>query len=93
MLNNTKTNILIFVIGLFLICGCTDATIGKFKALGDSAHVTCFSGGKLIYEGCSTGKVKSESSSDGYYFQDKRTKKVMEVSGNCVIIYDSKECN
>jgi len=67
--------------------GCTDATFGKLKALGDSASVQCYSGGKLIYKGFSTGKVASEANSDGYYFIDRDLNLPVEVSGNCVIVY------
>lgn len=67
---------------------CTDARMGKITALGDNAKVECYSGGKLIYSGISTGKVNSELDSDGYLFVDKKTGKYMEVSGECVITYD-----
>ena len=73
---------------VFLGIGCTDARWGKFTALGNPASVLCYSGGKLIYSGKSTGKVVSEASSDGYFFRDAKSGKVMEVSGNCVITYD-----
>ena len=67
--------------------GCSDAQWGKLGAYGDSATITCYSGGKLIYNGESTGKVISEKSSDGYFFKDKKDGKLKEVSGNCVIAY------
>ena len=70
-----------------LVSGCTDARWGKMQALGGSASVKCYSGTRLIYEGQSTGKVVSEANSDGYNFVDSKTKKLMEVSGNCVILY------
>lgn len=73
---------------LFLFVGCTDAQLGKIGALGDSAKVECWSGGKMIYSGVSSGKISSESNSDGYNFVDTKTNKFMEVSGNCVITYD-----
>jgi len=79
-------------IPIIMICllalGCTDATFGKFASLGNSAHVKCYSGGELIYEGNSTGKVISEQSSDGYFFRDQQSGDMMEVSGNCVITYN-----
>ncbi len=66
---------------------CTDAKWGKFQALGGKANVKCYSGGIVIYEGSSTGKVISEANSDGYNFVDADSKKLMEVSGECVITY------
>jgi hypothetical protein len=79
--------ILFIVITLFILASCTDAGIGKMTSLGGSADVRCWSGGQLIYEGESTGKVESELDSDGYFFRDKKTNEFMEVSGNCVINY------
>lgn len=70
-----------------LTTGCTDAQIGKLSAYGGSAKIKCFSAEKLIFEGISTGKVTSESSSDGYFFVDSADNKLKEVSGNCVIEY------
>ena len=67
---------------------CTDAQMAKLGGLGNEASVKCWSGTKVIYEGTSTGKVQSEADSDGYFFKDKATGKLMEVSGNCVITYE-----
>ena len=66
----------------------TDATRSKIMAFGSGATIKCYSGGVVIYEGKSTGKIKSEEYSDGYYFKDAADKKLKEVSGNCVIAYD-----
>ena len=78
----------IFVIGaLFALAGCTDATIAQLGAYGDAADIKCYSGTALIYDGRSTGKVESPQGSDGYLFKDAATRKLTEVSGNCVITY------
>lgn len=75
---------------LGFVVGCTDASWGKFTALGDSAAVECWSGGQLIYKGRSTGKVRSEANSDGYFFVDAKDGLTKEVSGNCIISYGDK---
>lgn len=80
--------VLLLIVSMFCIVSCTDAGCGKLTSLGSSARVECFSGGKLIYSGESTGKVLSEKNSDGYYFKDKLDGKMKEVSGNCVIVYN-----
>lgn len=80
-------NVIIGIAAVVAVTGCTDAGMGKFASLGSSASITCYSGGKLIYEGRSTGKVKSEENSDGYYFVDQSDGKLKEVSGNCIITY------
>ena len=67
--------------------GCTDATIGKIKVLGSCGKITCYSGGKIIFAGESTGKIRSEKNSDGYFFVNKKTGLMMEVSGDCIITY------
>lgn len=78
---------------VLLVCcsltACTDAQKGKLSALGGSAVVTCYSGDKLIFQGESTGKVSNSAQSDGYYFIDKSDGKLKEVSGNCVVVYNS----
>jgi hypothetical protein len=79
---------IITVLGIMLL-GCTDGQFAKLQALGGKGSIRCYSGGKMIYEGESTGKIQSESSSDGYYFVDKADGKLKEVSGNCVISYRS----
>lgn len=73
-----------------LLTGCTDAWKGKIKALGNHAHVVCYSGNTKIYDGKSTGKVKSEANSDGYYFIPVGSALPIEVSGNCIITYLSE---
>ena len=78
---------IVLIINIILIA-CTDAQMAKLGGLGNEASVKCWSGTKVIYEGKSTGKVQSEADSDGYFFKDKATGKLMEVSGNCVITYE-----
>lgn len=70
-----------------LLFGCTDAKMGKFMALGNDAKVTCYSGGKVIYDGVSSGKIENQESSDGYYFTPKGESLAVEVSGDCIIKY------
>ena len=80
---------LILALTALTVVGCTDAQQGKISALGGTASVLCYSGEKLIYQGESTGKVSNSESSDGYYFIDRADNKLKEVSGNCVITYNS----
>ena len=74
------------------VSACSDANISALKAWGDEAVVLAYSGGTLTYAGISTGKVDSESSSDGYYFNDKcQGGKLVEVGGDVNIIRPSTE--
>lgn len=79
----------LILVGLLALSttACTDAGVAKITSLGDSATIQCYSAEKLIFSSESTGKVRSEADSDGYYFVDKADGKLKEVSGNCIITY------
>ena len=67
------------------LAGCTDAAVSQFSALGEAGEVVCYSGGREIYKGRSTGKIKTEGQSDGYFFRDSSTGKLTRVTGDCII--------
>ena len=73
---------LILVLTLF---ACQDSEIAEWKSLGDPGNITCYSGGQVIYEGVSTGKIATEQDSDGWKFMDSKTDRLVRVSGECVI--------
>ena len=83
-----KALLVLAVFGLF--ASCTDAEWAQYGALGDPARIQCYSGTQLIFDGHSTGKVKNPEGSDGYQFMDAKTGWLVEVSGNCIITYDTK---
>ena len=76
---------LILIAMVASLAACTDAKIKQFTTLGDPGEITCYSGGEVIYEGKSTGKINSEQHSDGWFFEDASTHKLIRVSGDCVI--------
>ena len=87
---NHEENCLVSFFVIFSL-GCSDAftsAVGS-SLLGTNARITCHSGGVIIFDGCSTGKVHSEAQSDGYYFRDAETNRLVEVSGECFIDYDA----
>lgn len=77
-----RTLSLLFVL---LAAGCSNAEIAQWSSLGDAGEITCYSGGVVIYSGRSTGKISTEAQSDGWYFQDASTGKLVRLSGDCVI--------
>ena len=77
----------LFIVGAVLAASCTDTQMSELSAYGDPANVTCYSGGVVVFEGRSTGKVSSSTSSDGYLFRDASTRRLTEVSGDCVLQY------
>jgi len=72
-------------IGIIFLIGCTDAQYEKAAGLGNEFKVELYSGGVCVKTWVSTGKVISEKKSDGYYFKDKASGKLIEVSGTVVI--------
>lgn len=81
------------VLGLLVLLsltGCSNANMAAMSAWGKVHKVTCYSGGVLIYQGETTGKIENEQGSDGYYFQDDKTHLFVTVSGNCVITVDNR---
>lgn len=64
---------------------CTDATRSSIGSFGNPAMVKCYSGGKIIYDGESSGRVSSTEYSDGWEFRDKKSGKFIRVSGDCVV--------
>jgi hypothetical protein len=80
-----KTGVVALFIAL-VMGSCTDATKAKFGGLGDEFKIEMLNcDGTVAREWISTGKVQSEANSDGYYFMDKATGKLIEVTGRLVI--------
>jgi hypothetical protein len=69
--------------------GCTQAEMERYAALGKESHVICYSGGEVIYDGWSTGRVISPQNSDGWQFEEKSSGNLVEVSGDCVLRVES----
>ena len=63
---------------------CTDAEKSKLGGYGDTFTVKVL-GPDTVITYHSTGKVISEKESDGYYFTNRETGKLVEVSGNIII--------
>lgn len=81
---NMFRNLLLGIMFAFYI-SCTDAQCAGVGAFGTAGHIVCYSGGKVIYEGDSTGKIETETHSDGWNFKDAKTGKFIRVSGQCLI--------
>jgi hypothetical protein len=70
---------------LLVLTGCTGGQIASLQAYGQKHHIKQFSGGQQVGEWVSTGKVSNEAQSDGYYFEDDTTHKIVEVTGTVQI--------
>lgn len=74
-----------WILGMLTLAACTDTEMAAFSAYGEPAIVLCYSGGKEIYRGKSTGKLHTENGSDGWLFKEVGTGYLIRVSGACVI--------
>jgi len=82
----TKGYIIALIIATGLTTSCTDATRSKIGGFGDEFKVEMLGcDGDVVRTWISTGKVRSEQHSDGYYFKDKETGKLVEVTGHLII--------
>jgi hypothetical protein len=73
---------------LILMCavvGCKDADIAQYKSLSRPHKITLYSGGIAVKTYYSTGNVSNSGNSDGWYFENKETGKLVEVAGTIVI--------
>jgi hypothetical protein len=73
------------VLTIVFLAGCTDASLAHFNQLGDEATVICYSGGNIVYQGTSTGKIQSNQSEDGIYYKEKETGKFVRVYADCIV--------
>lgn len=80
-----KSLMVLAVMAAVALAGCTDAKKAKMGGYGSEHRVEMYSGGELVRTWTATGKVLSEEHSDGYYFNDKETGALIEVSGDVVI--------
>lgn len=67
------------------LVSCTDASRDKAFGYGKTYKVEVVSGAQIVRTYTSSGKVLSEDSTDGYYFNDAATDKLIEVSGPVII--------
>lgn len=73
------------VLACVLVSGCTDSYRSSWEALGSEHRITVWSGGVAVKVYMSTGKTHTEHDSDGWYFRDKATGKLVRVSGTVTI--------
>lgn len=89
MKKQNKKTILALIVATTLVVssmvGCTSSTRAKLGGYLNEHTIEMYSGGVKVREWTSVGKVLSEENSDGYYFKDKDTGKLVEVCGDIVI--------
>ena len=84
-----KKTILVILLLVAITCtftSCTDATRAKFGGYGDDFKVELVNcDGTITHTWISSGKVDSEANSDGYFFEEKSTGILVEVTGTLII--------
>ena len=71
---------------LFFSFSCSDAHKAKRLGRGSEFRIEMLNcDGTVARSWISTGKVRSEQNSDGYYFMDKATGLLVEVTGSIII--------
>lgn len=83
--NNMKKTLFSSFLAIALLSGCTSAERAKVFAYGSKHKITLYSGGVAVRVWHSSGAIINEEHSDGYYFQDDATGKLISVSGQIVI--------
>jgi len=82
----TKIILTLGLLSLLILNSCTESSRSKLLGYGEEYKIELVNcDGTITHSWTSTGKVKSESESDGYYFKDKVTERLVEVSGTLII--------
>jgi hypothetical protein len=81
-----KKLILLFAIIATLFSSCKDSEVAQFSALGKHHIISLYAtNGTVIKTWESTGNVSNEEHSDGWYFEDLDTGKLVEIAGTMII--------
>ena len=78
--------LIILLLVVLCLSSCKDSTMQQFKALGSRHKVTLYGAtGTIIGQWETTGSVSNEQYSDGWYFKDEKSGKLIELTGTIVI--------
>lgn len=79
--------LILALIVIVTAASCKDATQAQYNALGKEHLIYQYSAdGAVINKWTSTGSVSNEANSDGWYFEDSATNKLVEVTGTVTIL-------
>jgi hypothetical protein len=92
ILKSVALLVLVPVVCSALLCGCSNANKAAMSAWGKKHRVTLYSGGKQIGQWTTSGKIENEHRSDGYYFRDNLSGKIVMVNGDVIIEVVEGEC-
>ena len=67
----------------FLTLGCADVDAARSAARDEGRHITCYSGGQIIYEGDSSGRVINHTGGPSEWV-DKKTGMYYRTYADCL---------
>jgi len=77
--------LLAMALGLSLTAtGCTDAERSSMFNYGETAYIKCYSGGQVIFEDESTGKVL-QLDGDGITYKSAKSGKYVRAFADCIV--------
>lgn len=77
---------MLVVLACLALGACTKADRAQLGGYGGTFKVTLYgANGSVIREWVSEGKVATEDHSDGWYFNDSKTNKLVRVTGTVVV--------
>lgn len=81
-----KQKLILAMMLVGMISSCTDAGKAKLGGFDNDFKIELVNcDGSITHSWISSGKVLSEEGSDGYYFMDKETGILIEVTGSLII--------
>ena len=81
-----KILFLLAALTVIALSSCKDATKAQYNALGKRHIIKQYAcDGHVINQWVSTGNVSCEAQSDGWYFEDSKTYKLIEITGTISI--------
>lgn len=66
------------------LAACTDAERASMFNYGETAYIVCYSGGQVIFEDVSTGKVL-QLDGDGITYKSAKTQKYVRAFADCIV--------
>ncbi len=82
-----KALIAVAMIAAASVAACTEAGNARTFNYGQTGRVTCHTGGVVVFDDFSTGRIEKHESSDGFYFVSTTSGRLSEVTGDCIIDY------
>lgn len=77
-------SILATLFATITLSGCSDAMRASLSAYGEEATITCYSGGEVIFDDVSTGKIAT-TDGDGVTFKSKKTGNYVRAFADCIV--------